>query len=452
MHSLRLSLCAVACAVISIGCAYSPSTQLPDINTQVFTESQSVYEKMPISTRWWTVFNVDELEALMTQLDSQNLSLSQAQKRLIRAQYLLAQVNAGDVPTVTTRASGRSGRDADAGTSSHSTSGSISLSYDADIWGTRDAQQRSRQLGVDAAHYQYIDALLDVQALFINTLFEHISLKSRLSIAEQNVENSEALLKLVQIRFEEGDTSGIEVSQQRNTLINAQSEVLRLQNNITLNQRALAVLLGNDSMQAPSLTLSLQDFTVPEMTPSLSADVLRGRPDIQLATAQFKQADLAFYEASVAGLPGVSLSADVGVSDLLDLAQGWTLGAALSSAATLFDGGRLEAAEQAAKTDVEIAILQYRQVVISATEALLNSQTNFTYQKQNYRFALASLENNEQLYRLADIRYKAGDTDFLNLLNAQRSFFSARQSVISSYQAVLASVVSAYRESAGTPQ
>ena len=185
------------------------------------------------------------------------------------------------------------------------------------------------------------------------------------------------------------------------------------------------------------------------MAPALSAEVLKKRPDIQLAIAQFKQADLAFYEASVAGLPGMSLSADIGVSDLLDLAQGWTLSAAISSAATLFDGGRLEAAENAAKTDVDLAILQYQQTVLSAIEALLNSQTNLAFNQQNYRYALASLENNQQLYRLADIRYKAGDTDFLNLLNAQRSFFSARQSVISNYQAVLSSVVATYRESAG---
>ena len=145
----------------------------------------------------------------------------------------------------------------------------------------------------------------------------------------------------------------------------------------------------------------------------------------------------------------MSLSADIGVSDLLDLAQGWTLGAAVSSAATLFDGCRLEAAENAAKTDVDLAILQYQQTVLRAIEALLNSQTNLAFNQQNYRYSLASLENNQQLYHLADIRYKAGDTDFLNLLNAQRSFFSARQSVISNYQAVLSSVIATYRESAG---
>ena len=141
---------------------------------------------------------------------------------------------------------------------------------------------------------------------------------------------------------------------------------------------------------------------------------MKQRPDVQLAIAQFKQADLAFYEASVAGLPGMSLSADIGVSDLLDLAQGWTLGAAVSSAATLFDGGRLEAAEKAAKTDVDLAILQYQQTVLSAIEALLNSQTNLVFNQQNYRTRGLAREQSTA-YRLADIRYKAGDTDFLNL-------------------------------------
>lgn len=463
MHSLRFTmpfgarsiLCAICCFALTTACAYSPSTTLPETDTQALLIEKPAGFNNPTTTSWWKVFEVAELAPVMKMLESQNLTLNQAQQRVKRAQSLLAQVNAGDVPTITARASGRSGKDLDSGLSSHSSSGGVGLSYDADIWGTRDAQQRSRQLGIDAAQYQFIDALLDTQALFINTLLEQISLKSRLSIALQNVEISEELLKLVQIRFEEGDTSGIEVSQQRNTLISAQSEVLRLRNSLTLNERALAVLLGRESMQlnTPDLTvllsLGLTDFSLPEAAPALSAEVLKQRPDIQLAIAQFKQADLAFYEASVAGLPGMSLSADIGVSDLLDLAQGWTLSAAISSAATLFDGGRLEAAEKAAKTDVDLAILQYQQTVLSAIEALLNSQTNLVFNQQNYRYALASLENNQQLYRLADIRYKAGDTDFLNLLNAQRSFFSARQSVISNYQAVLSSVVETYRESAG---
>ena len=436
MHSFLFSvplaarslLCAFSCIVLTASCAYSPSTTLPETDTQALQKAKSVDATSQITTSWWKVFEVAELAPVMKTLESQNLTLNQAEQRVKRAQFLLAQVNAGDVPTITARTSGRSGRDLDSGRSSHSTSGGLGLSYDADIWGTRDAQQRSRQLGIDTAQYQFTDALLDTQALFINTLLEQISLQSRLSIAMQNVEISEALLNLVQIRFEEGDTSGIEVSQQRNTLISAQSEVLRLSNSLALNERALAVLLGHESMQFNTpeekalLSLSLTDFSLPEVAPILSAEVLKQRPDVQLAIAQFKQADLA---------------------------QGWTLGAAVSSAATLFDGGRLEAAEKAAKTDVDLAILQYQQTVLSAIEALLNSQTNLVFNQQNYRYALASLENNQQLYRLADIRYKAGDTDFLNLLNAQRSFFSARQSVISNYQAVLSSVIATYRESAG---
>ena len=451
----RWLLWAFSCIALTTSCAYSPSTRLPEISSQALSAAKSAESTVPVTISWWTVFEVPELTPVMKTLESQNLTLNQVKQRVKRAQFLLAQVNAGDVPTITAGASGRSGRDIDRGHSSHSTSGGLGLNYDADIWGTRDAQQRSRQLGVDSAQYQFTDALLDTQALFLNTLLEQISLQSRLSIALQNVEISEELLKLVQIRFEEGDTSGIEVSQQRNTLISAQTEVLRLRNNLTLNERALAVLLGRESMQLNTpelsalLSLSLTDFALPDVAPTLSAEVLKQRPDVQLAIAQFKQADLAFYEASVAGLPGMSLNADVGVSDLLDLAQGWTLSAAISSAATLFDGGRLEAIEQAAKTDVDLAILQYQQTVLSAIEALLNSQTNLAFYKQNYRYAAASLENNQQLYRLADIRYKAGDTDFLNLLNAQRSFFSARQSVISNYQAVLSSVIATHRESAG---
>ena len=176
-------LCVLSCIALITGCAYSPSATLPETDMQAWVTANPAVSNKPVTTSWWKVFDVAELDPVMTMLESQNLTLNQAQKRVQRAQYLLAQVNAGDLPSITGRGSGRSGRDLDTGRSSYSTSGSLGLSYDADIWGTRDAQQRSEQLGVDAVYYQFTDALLDTQALFIDTLFEQISLQSRLSIA-----------------------------------------------------------------------------------------------------------------------------------------------------------------------------------------------------------------------------------------------------------------------------
>ncbi|MEC7482123.1 MAG: TolC family protein, partial [Pseudomonadota bacterium] len=171
MHSFLFSvplaarslLCAFSCIVLTASCAYSPSTTLPETDTQALQKAKSVDATSQITTSWWKVFEVAELAPVMKSLESQNLTLNQAEQRVKRAQFLLAQVNAGDVPTLIGRASGRSGRDLDSGRSSHSTSGGLGLNYDADIWGTRDAQQRSRQLGIDTAQYQFTDALLDTQ-------------------------------------------------------------------------------------------------------------------------------------------------------------------------------------------------------------------------------------------------------------------------------------------------
>ena len=165
-----------------------------------------------------------------------------------------------------------------------------------------------------------------------------------------------------------------------------------------------------------------------------------------------QQADIAVYQAGIQGLPGLSFSADLSVSDLLDLASGWSVGAALSSAATLFDGGRIDAGKKIAATDRELAWNNFRATTINASQSLLDALDNFTYQKAAYELDLISLENNERLYKLAEIRYKAGDTDFLNLLSAQRSWFSAQLTVITSYQQSLAAASTVYLEAGGRPQ
>ena len=68
-----------------------------------------------------------------------------------------------------------------------------------------------------------------------------------------------------------------------------------------------------------------------------------------------------------------------------------------------------------------------------------------------YALDLIELENNQRLYDLAQARYKSGDSDFLNLLNAQRSWFSAQLNVINRYQSALSAAVDVYTAARGLP-
>ena len=448
------SFCLIVAAMIT-GCAYSPQEQsysegiqTPDI-FDFYTEENS---RVFVAADWWTAFGSTPLNELMSRLMADNLSLQEARLRLDRARLLLEQSRADNIPDVTAGISGRTGKDLDTGAGSDSSSGNVGLSYTFDVWGSREASQLALSLGIDSQAFTSRNAALLVQGLLTSEYFNLLSLQQRLVIARKNYEAADQLYELVRIRFEEGDASGIEVSQQQNTLLTSRGELLRLNNQATLSRRAIAALLGDSKLKPVNSEESILTLEVPEISLYQPASVLKQRPDVQIADIALQQADIDVYQAGIQGLPGLSFSADLSVSDLLDLASGWSLGAVLNSAATLFDGGRIEAGRQIAATDREMAWNNFRAITIDASQSLLDALDNFTYQQAAYELDLISLENNERLYKLAEIRYKAGDTDFLNLLSAQRSWFSAQLTVITSYQQSLAAAATVYQEAGGRPE
>nr|WP_289847294.1 TolC family protein [Alteromonas sp. C1M14] len=380
-----------------------------------------------------------------------NLSLQEARLRVERARLLLEQSRADNYIGVTGGLSGASNEDLDNGGTSNSSSARLGVSYTFDVWGSRAATQLAASLDIDSQNFAQRNAALQVQVLLATEYFNWLSLTQRFGIAEQNLDAAQRLLDLVNIRFEAGDASGIEVSQQQNTLLGAQAERLRLANQITISQRAISALLGREALDVSLTPVPLAQLALPDIPLYQPAKVIGARPDVQLADVALRQADISVYQAGIQGLPGLALSGDLTVTDILDLASGWRLGAAISSAITLFDGGRIDAGEKIADVDLQLAWNNYRATTLSAAQNLLDALANYAYYKRVYQLDEASVVNNEQLYRLAEIRYKAGDTDFLNLLGAQRSWFQSQLTLISSYQLSLAAAAAVYQQAGGRP-
>ncbi|MBU3020824.1 TolC family protein [Aestuariibacter sp. A3R04] len=450
---LKRSACLLWALLLS-GCAYQPQqfdNRKSDVAEQVFAPYRQDVEHLRVEARWWHVFTSPNIDMLMDRLMENNLSLDEAALRLERMKLLLRQAEADNVPAISASVNGRSGEELDSGRTTNSSSAGVGFNYTLDIWGSREASQLAAALDIDVQSYSMKHVALQVQQLLISEYVNWLSLSQRIKIAEQNLEAATRLYDLVNIRFEEGDASGIEVSQQQNTLLSAKGELLRLHNERSFSGRAIAVLLGDESMAPRLPQATIQALSLPEIELYQPAVVLMSRPDMQIADIALRQADIGVYQAGIQGLPGLSLSADVGVSEILDLASGWSLGAALSSVATLYAGGRIEAGKKIADTDLELAWNNYRVTALNAAKGLLDALDNYKFQKQSYALNEASVVNNERLYRLAEIRYKAGDTDFLNLLSAQRSWFQAQLALISSYQQTLNAAVNVYIEAGGRP-
>lgn len=446
-------VCFTLASFIVAGCAYTPDRAFPDYTLpwQTANLTQPEAKVLRIDTPWWEQYHSPELNALMAALESQNLDLATARLRLDQAALQLRAEQADNYPSLSARLSGSGTHSPDNGNSSLSSSGAVSASYDVDIWGSRQAQILAAELNINSANLSLRNQSVTLQQTLASVYFARLSLQQRLAIAEQNLVASEQLLQLINLQYDAGSASGIEVAQQRNTLLAAQAERLNLQNQLKLNQRVLSVLLADTEFKAFSFVQRIDTIAQPQIDLSLPAAVLRQRPDVEMAYIALQQADISVYQASIAGLPGIGLSASMSLSDLLSLSSGWSIGAALSSSATLFDAGKRRRAEDIAKKNVEIALNNLKSVVLDASQALMDASDNYAYQKEAYNIDLTELDNNQRLYHLAQAKYKAGDSDFLTLLNAQRSWFSAQLSLINRYESLLNASVDVYAAARGEP-
>lgn len=452
---LRQQVVTVSVAILAVlglsACSMQASRSFPQIPLPEHFHALQDTHTVTIDKTWWLAFHSPELLTLMQQLEAQSLDLANASLRVERARFQWGQSQADNLPALSGRASGRSAENLDSGLRSNGSSASVAMSYEVDIWGSREASILAAKLNIDVSEAQLRNQSVLLQQALANGYFTQLSLQQRLDIAHQNITASEQLLSLIQLRYEAGSASGIELAQQRNTLLSAKSEVLRLENQLALNNRALAALLADSEFQQREFTLHINSIALPEIDIQQPASVLRQRPDVAAAFLQLQLADINVYQASVAGLPGLSLSADVGLSDLTTLASGWTLSAALSSAMVLFDNGKREQAEKAANVDTHIAFNNLVIAIISAAREMQDAADNYRFQRDAYHLDLIELDNNKRLYDLAQAKYKSGDSDFLNLLNAQRSWFSAQLNVINRYQSALGAAVDVYTAARGLP-
>lgn len=428
-------------------CAYQPATTLPELalpDVSALAGASHVSNQAKRQSQWWQAYGSVELEQLYLELDSNSLDLAAGRERLLKAKALRKQQRADNWPSLNVQASQRTERELSSDDRESSSALNFTAAYEIDLWGSRSAANYGAEMSVIAQQQEYQSLQLQLHANLAKSYFELVALQDRYAIALQNQQASKALLDLIQLRFEAGSASGIELSQQRNTWLATGATVLGLQRAIQTAERLVAVLLGRESLQLPELSTGLAAIALPNIQRVQSAALLESRPDIQLAETQLRLTEALLYQEKQKRWPTLQLSAGLGLDALFDGGGEWTASLIGSAAAPIFNAGKIREQIHAASSDVTIAQLNYRAVVLQAMQDAVETLSELAYQNELYHVRVLELENNQQLYDLAKLRYDSGDTDFINLLTAQRSWFSARDSLLQAKNQQLAASVNVF--------
>ncbi|MBI5578057.1 MAG: efflux transporter outer membrane subunit [Deltaproteobacteria bacterium] len=415
--------------------------------------------------RWWTVFDDALLSSLEERAVRSNLDLKQAEARIRQARAARASAASGLGPMLD--ATGSFQRSRSPGRSSNwqdgNTRGLVSNNYDAgfdagwelDIFGGIRRNLEAADADLLASVESRRDVLVTLTAEVARNYIELRSFQQRIDIARRNLAIQEHSARLTRQRFEGGFVSGLDVANANAQVATTASQIPLLEAAARQSIYALGILLGQEpAALVPELApTSAIPAAPPAATAGVPSDLLRRRPDIRRAEAEIHAATARIGVATADLFPRFTITGSAGLSSgdfssWLTWAQRfWALGP--SASWRLFDTGRTQSNIAQQETLQEQALIAFRQTVLTALQEVENALIASTKEQERRQLLVSAVDANRKAVSLAKTLYTEGQTDFLSVLDAQRSLFLSEETLALSTDAVSTDLVALHKALGG---
>lgn len=274
--------------------------------------------------------------------------------------------------------------------------------------------------------------------------------KALLQLAQDTVKSQQATYDLTKRSYDAGVSSDQELAQAETTVRSAQADVASYTRQVRQDINALGLLVGTglpaDLLAKAELN---KDWHFPATPAGLPSDLLTHRPDIISAEHTLKAANANIGAARAAFFPSISLTAAGGSysSSLGHLLEGGTAAWSFAPAISLpiFDGGKNQANLDVAQAQKRIEIANYEKAIQTAFQEVGDALAGQDTWKDQLKATEQDLAANQRYYHYAELRYQQGVDNYLNVLVAQRSLYSAQQSAITAKLGQLNQQVTLYK-------
>jgi multidrug efflux system outer membrane protein len=421
-----------------------PQTALPADWTGPTAESRPVTPAEAELARWWALFDDPTLVALVEKAVQSNLDLKQAEARIRQARAARGVVAAGIGPAVD--ATGAYQRSRSSGAGNGRNDGVISDQYQAgfdagwelDIFGGVRRAIEAADADLQAAVETRRDVLVTLTAEVARNYIDLRAFQQRITIARQNLAAQKHSASLTRQRFQNGFVGGLDVANAEAQVATTAAQIPLLESSARQSIYSLSVLLGKDpAALLRELSPAAVIPAVPPATPlGVPADLLRRRPDIRRAEAQIHAATARIGVATADLFPRFTISGSVGLrasdfSSWFDWAgRVWSFGPAASW--NLFDTGRTRSNIEQQRALQDQSLITYQQTVLTALQEVENALIASAKEEEHRLAVVEAVRANRKAVGLATTLYTQGNTDFLNVLNAQRSLFASEEALVQS--------------------
>jgi multidrug efflux system outer membrane protein len=406
----------------------------------------------PVAIVGWTDFFSDPklktvIEAALA--NNRDLRVAVANITASRAQYVAQRAEL--FPTIDVQAQANYGREPVGGAlHEHLYSVTAGFSaYQVDLFGrvrdlTRAAQDQyfaSRQAR-DAAQITLVsEVAIDYLTLGAD--------QALLQIARETLQSATASRDVVQSRLDAGVSSGLDLAQAETVVQQARFDVARLTTQIAQDRNALDLVVG-EPVSENLLPHDIQAVVVvlERLPAALDSSVLLRRPDVLEAEDQLRAANADIGAARAAFFPDVTLTGSGGVastalSSLLGAAsKTWTFVPAATQ--TIFAAGANLGNLEFAKARREALIANYEKAIQTAFREVADALADRGTIDERIAAQQSLTAASQQALQLSTARYEHGSDSYLNVLAAQRIYYTARQTLVANQLAKTANLVTLY--------
>jgi NodT family efflux transporter outer membrane factor (OMF) lipoprotein len=426
--------------LLSSACMVGPKYQRPAAPTSpAFKEPlpDGWKEAQPsdgaIRGKWWEIYNDPNLNALEEQVNISNQNILSAEAQYRGARDAVRIARSGLFPTISGGVGIVNSKTSGTLTNNNATTAFVpgvrtdytlplSLSYQADIWGSIRRTVRQSAETAQASAAQLENVRLNFHTELALDYFQLHGTDADKDLLDTTVKSYREFLELTQNRQKAGIASGSDVAQAQTQLDTARAQLIDLDVARSQFEHAIAILIGKPPSEL-SIARSPLKAEPPVIPIGVPSTLLERRPDIAAAERQMAAANEQIGIARAAFFPTLTLSATAGLesSSIVNWftwpSRFWSVGPQMAE--TLFDAGKRRAQTDQAQAVFDVTVADYRQTVLTGFQQVEDNLSALRVLAEEAQAEQAAIKAAEEALQISTYQYKAGTVSYLQVITSQ---------------------------------
>lgn len=459
MTARTVSTVLIASSLLAFaGCRMGPDFERPSADVPAAWDASTPAAAADAArlAAWWKTFDDTGLQGLVEEALASSPDMRLAAARMRESRARLGVSESALWPSVdASGAYSRSGNDLTRNSGVNGYRAGLDAAWELDIFGGKRRSAEAAEASLEAAEADAHGVRVSLAAEVAVNYLDLKATRSRLAIAREQLASQERSLVLARQRHAAGVVSGLDVANAEAAVAGTSAQLPSLQASEAASINALAVLLGTQPA-AMRVRLASAPAAVPSATPvpaGLPSELLRRRPDIRAAEARLHAAIAGIGVATSDLYPRLTLTGNFGYSSaqlgsLFDASsRSWSVGPGISW--PVFDAGRIRSNIKVQEALGDQAGISYTKTVLAALGEVDNALVSLAREHERQAALTAAADANRRAADIATQLYTQGQTDFINVLNAQRSLLQSEDALLQSRHAVNTGLIKLYKALGG---